>query len=182
MIFSRWSDKGWLSWFSMGKNWNTVWIRCWGNCLQLLGFWNFSDFFRFFSLKLVYFWTKSRKNIYGCFFHSFCATDFNFGNKNYGRLKYSTLQSLIFASYWGSPVVQFSKFNKFLWVCWFLGKHLADFVYSDLKLHNLYCHNTGSVKKLHTVLWLRTPSWVIEHDEFRRVLMEFDRAAIKMRK
>ena len=43
--------------------------RCWRNCLQLLGFWNFLGvFFRFFRLKLVYFWTESRKNIYGCFF------------------------------------------------------------------------------------------------------------------
>ena len=32
-----------------------VWIRCYGNCLQLLVFWNFFDFFRFFPLKLVYF-------------------------------------------------------------------------------------------------------------------------------
>ena len=38
-----------------------VWFRCWGNCLQLLGFWNFFVFFRFFPLKLVYFWTESRK-------------------------------------------------------------------------------------------------------------------------
>ena len=30
-----------------------VWIRCKGNCLQLLGFWNFSNFFHFFILKLV---------------------------------------------------------------------------------------------------------------------------------
>ena len=56
-----------------------MWIRCKGNCLQLLGFWIFFVFFRFFPLKLVYFWTKSWKNTYGCFFHSFCATYFNFG-------------------------------------------------------------------------------------------------------
>ena len=31
------------------------WIRCEGNYLQLLGFWNFFVFFRFFPLKLVYF-------------------------------------------------------------------------------------------------------------------------------
>ena len=40
---------------------------------------------------------------------------------------------MIFASYWGSPLVQFSKFNNFFWVCWFLGKNLW-------KLHNPYCH------------------------------------------
>ena len=37
--------------------------------------------------QLVYFWTESRKNIYGCFFHLFCATDLNFGTKNNGRMK-----------------------------------------------------------------------------------------------
>ena len=29
--------------------------------------------------KLVYFWIKNRKNIYGCFFYSICPTDFNSG-------------------------------------------------------------------------------------------------------
>ena len=35
---------------------------------------------------------------------------------------------------------QFSKFNNFLWVCWFLGNNLLNFVSPDLKLHNRYCH------------------------------------------
>jgi hypothetical protein len=35
--------------------------------MQLLGFWNFFHFFQFFPLKLVYFWTKSRKNVYEFF-------------------------------------------------------------------------------------------------------------------
>ena len=26
-------------------------------------------------------------------------------------------------------LTQFSKFNNFLWVCWFLGKNLSNFVY-----------------------------------------------------
>jgi hypothetical protein len=34
-------------------------------------------FLEFFLLKLVYFEPKEEKNIYGCFFHSFCATDHN---------------------------------------------------------------------------------------------------------
>jgi hypothetical protein len=117
-----------------------VWLRCKGNFLQLLGFWIFFVFFRFFPLKLIYFWTKSRKNIYGCFFHSFLATDLNFGNKNIRSVKYLTLKTLIFASYWGSPLVQFSKFNNFLWICWFLCKNLSNFVYPVWKLHNPYCH------------------------------------------
>ena len=87
---------------SMWNIWNTVWIRCWGNCLHLLGFWNFFVFFQFFPLKLVYFWTKNRKNIYGCFFHSIFATELKFGAKNNVRTKQSTLKTLIFAHYWKS--------------------------------------------------------------------------------
>jgi hypothetical protein len=55
------------------------------------------NFFRFFPLKIVYFWTKSRKNIYGCFFHSICATEVNFGTQNNVRVRQSTLKTLIFA-------------------------------------------------------------------------------------
>ena len=39
-----------------------------------------------------------------------------------------------------SPLTQFSKFNNFLWVCWFLGKNLSNFVPPFWKLHNPYCH------------------------------------------
>ena len=40
-----------------------------------------------------------------------------------------------------SPLTQFSNFNNFLWVCWFLGKNLSYFVPPTWKLHNLYCHS-----------------------------------------
>ena len=43
-----------------------------------------------------------------------------------------------------NPLVQFSKFNNFLWVCWFLGIHLSNFV-PPWKLDNPYYHR-------HTVL------------------------------
>ena len=33
------------------------------------------------------------------FFHSFCATDLNFGTKNNGRMKESTLKTLIFENF-----------------------------------------------------------------------------------
>jgi hypothetical protein len=33
-----------------------------------------------------------------------------------------------------SPLHQFSKFNNFLWVCWFLGKNLFNFVTPAWKL------------------------------------------------
>ena len=36
---------------------------------------------------------------------------------------------------------QFSKFNNFFWVCWFLGKNLSNFVPPVWKLHYRYCHN-----------------------------------------
>ena len=36
-----------------------------------------------------------------------------------------------------SPPMKFSKFNDFLWVCWFLDKNLSNFVSPDLNLHNL---------------------------------------------
>ena len=39
------------------------------------------------------------------------------------------------------PLIQFSKFNYFLWVCWFLGKNLFNFVPPVWKLHNPYCHS-----------------------------------------
>ena len=103
----------------------------------------FLFFFWFFPLKLVYFWTKSRKNIYGCFFHSFGDTELNFGTKNNGSMKLSTLKTLIFSRYWGSPLVQFSKFYNFLWACWFLCKNLSNFVPLPWKLHNPYCHTEG---------------------------------------
>ena len=128
-----------------------MWIRCWGNYLQFLGFWNFFVFFWFFLLKLVYFWTKSKINIYGCFFHSFCATDLNYGTKNNGRMAYSTLKTLIFASNWGSSLVQFSKLKNFLWVCWFLYRNLSNFIYPIWKLHNPYCHIIHQI--LYTMRW-----------------------------
>ena len=39
-----------------------------------------------------------------------------------------------------SPLIQNSKFNNFLWVCWFLYKNLSNVVPPVLKLHNPYCH------------------------------------------
>ena len=56
---------------------------------------------------------------------------------------------MIFASYWGSPLVQFSKFNNFLWACWFLCKNLSNFVPLSWKLHNPCCHSAyGSLINL----------------------------------
>ena len=43
-----------------------------------------------------------------------------------------------------SPLHQFSKFNNFLWVCWFLGKNISDFVPPTWKLDNPYYHTEES--------------------------------------
>ena len=45
-----------------------------------------------------------------------------------------------FALFDTSPLTQFSKFNNFLWVCWFLGKNLSNFVPPVWKLHNPHCN------------------------------------------
>ena len=39
-----------------------------------------------------------------------------------------------------SPLLQFSKFNNFVWACWFLAKNLPYFISLHWKLHNRYCH------------------------------------------
>ena len=49
-----------------------------------------------------------------------------------------------FALFDTSPLVQFSKFKKILWVCWFLGKKLSNFIPPVWKLHNPYCHSEQS--------------------------------------
>ena len=46
-----------------------------------------------------------------------------------------------FALFDTSPLTQFSKFNNFLWVCWFLGKNLSNFVAPVWKLNNPYCNS-----------------------------------------
>ena len=56
-----------------------LWNSCQDNFLQLLGFSIFFVQTRLNSSKLVYFWTPDRKYIYGCFFYSVWATDFNSG-------------------------------------------------------------------------------------------------------
>ena len=55
-----------------------------------------------------------------------------------------------------STLTQFSKFNNFLWVCWFLGKNLSNFVPPVWKLHNPYCHITheGLYRDLHELCYV----------------------------
>ena len=46
-----------------------------------------------------------------------------------------TLKCQILGPFDTSPRHQSSKFNNLLWVCWFSGKHISNFVSPDLKLH-----------------------------------------------
>ena len=50
-------------------------------------------------------------------------------------------ESKILAIFDSSLLIQNSKFNNFLWLCWFLGKILSKFVSTVWKLQNLYCRN-----------------------------------------
>ena len=63
-----------------------------------------------------------------------------------------------------APLIQNSKFNNFLWVCWFLGKNLSNFVSLVWKLQNPYCHNVNHI--ILYIFWLllsfsafKLPNW-----------------------
>ena len=56
-----------------------------------------------------------------------------------------------FALFDTSPLTQFSKSNNFLWVCWFLGKNLSNFVRPVWRLHNPYCHRPTAISKIFEV-------------------------------
>ena len=82
-----------------------------------------------------------------------CAPKLIFFNENKKRKipmifdKENWLWNQILALFDTSPLHQFSKFNNFLWVCWFSCKNLFNFVYPVWKLHNPYCHNMKQVCK-----------------------------------
>ena len=59
----------------------------------------------------------------------------------YRKLTFKVKRLGDFALFDTSPLTQFSKFNNILWVCWFLGKNLSNFVPLVWKLYNRYCHN-----------------------------------------
>ena len=66
------------------------------------------------------------------------------------KIQINWLWSQILAFFDTSPLTQFSKFNNFLWVCWFLGKNLFNFVPMLENFKTLYCHNHLSFE--HTYL------------------------------
>ena len=61
--------------------------------------------------------------------------------------------------FYTSPLTQFSKFNNFLWVCWFLSKNLSNFLPPVWKLHYPYCHNLhGKINSSAVLLYsLKSP-------------------------
>ena len=64
-------------------------------------------------------------------------------------------ESQIKAIFDTSPLHQFSKFNNFLWVCWFLGKNLSNFVPPAWKLDKPYYHNVP--KSIHSEQFSSAP-------------------------
>ena len=60
------------------------------------------------------------------------------------------------SDFWKLLRPPFSELNNFLWVCWFLGKNLSNFVPSVWKLHNPYCHNLH--ESLNGVIWWKHSS------------------------
>ena len=61
-----------------------------------------------------------------------------------------------------SPLTHFSKFYNFLWVCWFLGKNISNFLPLSWKLHNSYCHN----QKLIELPTFRQHTLKVRHPKF----------------
>ena len=58
------------------------------------------------------------------------------------------------------PLHQFSKFNNFNWVCWFLGKNLSNFVPPAWKLNNPCYHNIGTNKQ--SVTYNSNGYWILK--------------------
>ena len=64
-----------------------------------------------------------------------------------------------------SPLLQFSKFKNFLWVCWFLGKNISKFVPLTWKLDIVYSIIPGSALKVFLItdnleVLQRTKYWI----------------------
>ena len=84
---------------------------------------------------------------------------------------------MIFASFWGSPWVQFSKFKNFLWVCLFLGKNLSNCIHPVWKLHNLYCHILQSLSMQPRPFQSLLPFLCLCHNRFSGGCLQFNHAA-----
>ena len=62
---------------------------------------------------------------------------------------------IYFLEWWpivdGWPLCQLKRYNIFLWVCWFLGKNLSNFISLPRKHDNPYYQNPG----IHFPVWLQ---------------------------
>ena len=82
------------------------------------------------------------------------VVNFKEGSKKLERFQRFLRQNIDFESqikalFDTSQLHQLSKFNNFLWVCWFLGKSLSNFVSPAWKLDNPYCHNLKTHRHIH---------------------------------
>ena len=69
-------------------------------------------------------------------------------------------KKLWFLKTFEAPLIQFSKFDNFLWVCCF--KNLSNFLPPFWKLYNPYCHNVTSFESWSYITfakyyWLKSP-------------------------
>ena len=69
-----------------------------------------------------------------------------------------------FGTFWHLSLTQFSIFNNFLWICWFLDKNLSNFLPPAWKLHNRYCHDTKILVPKSQIIW--NPIFDFEDLEF----------------
>ena len=81
------------------------------------------------SVSIIYFIETIYRHIF-CYWHFLMISIF----KSFHFLKWCPLFD-------NSPLHQFETFKIFLWMCWFLGKNLSNFVPTVWKLNNPYCHS-----------------------------------------
>ena len=89
------------------------------------------------------FYVKNRRNLCCCFIEKYQFSCIFFFNWHF--LITSIFELIYFTLKWcpifdSSLLHQFSKFNNFLWVCWFLGKNLSNFVSLSWKINNWHYH------------------------------------------
>ena len=72
--------------------------------------------------------------------------------------------------FWQLAINPNSKFNHFLWVCWFLGKSISNFVSPIWKLHNPYCHILDKAINFHLFICLLGIEIVVLCDLEKEVL------------
>ena len=95
------------------------------------------------TFKVSFLCQKSSKS-FSIFFSSkdiYLEAHFFYWHFFYNINSQITLFSKMMPIFYSSPWHQFSKFNHFLWLCWFWGKNLSNFVLLAIKLDNPYCHN-----------------------------------------